>query len=377
MEKPGFTAIILAAGYSERMQRFKPLLDLGGQQVIKRVITSFMDAGIKDIRVVAGYNKEKLTEAVARLDVKVIINERFRDGMFTSVQAGVRRLDANTEAFFLMPADVPLVRPATIRYLAESRNLHRDKIMIPVFDTKRGHPPLIASSFAGAISDYNGENGLSGVFNLHSSDIVTLPVPDSNILLDMDTPEEYDLLCERARKMDIPTAAECDVIMRDIQRAPDAVITHCGAVASVAQYIVDELKRSGCNLNRELVVSAALLHDLARDMPDHAVESAQIIRRMGFPAVADLVETHMDISPGRGEVSPAEILYLADKLVSEDRIVNLQERFRQAKHKYGDNPEAAGRIKVRYENAINIQNRIEARTGRLDITNKKTVGVNL
>ncbi len=378
MEKPTVTAIILAAGYSERMQRFKPLLDLGGQTVIKRVIASFIDAGITDIRVVAGYNKGELIQALSGVDARVIINERFADGMFTSVQAGVGSLDASTEAFFLMPADVPLVRPATIRYLVKLRDFQRNKILIPVFNSRRGHPPLVASSFAGAIIDYSGENGLSGVFNLHNSDIVTLPVPDSNILLDMDTPEEYELLCKKSRKMDIPTAAECEVIMTDIQRAQDDVFAHCKAVSLVAGTIVDEVNRHGGDIDRELVTAAALLHDLARGMPDHATESARIIRGMGFPKVAELVETHMDIASGcGGEITPAEILYLADKLVSGDRVVTLQDRFGQARDKFGDNPEAVGKIRARYEHAINILQRIEARTGRFDISELKKTGVSL
>jgi CTP:molybdopterin cytidylyltransferase MocA/HD superfamily phosphohydrolase YqeK len=375
MERPTITTIILAAGYSERMQRFKPLLDLGGRPVIERVIASFRDAGIKDIRVVAGYNKEELIQTLTRLDVKVIINEHFADGMFRSVQAGGRSLDASTEAFFLMPADVPLVRSATIRYLAESRSLNRDEIMVPVFDSKRGHPPLIASSFGRAIIDYNGQKGLSGVFNLHSSDIVTLLVPDSNILLDMDTPEEYELLCEKSQKMDIPTAAECDEIMRNIRRAPDAVIAHCRAVSLVAGYIVEEINRHGGDIDREPVTAAALLHDLARGMPDHAAKAAGIIREMGFSAVAELVETHMDIVPGRGEeVRSSEILYLADKLVSGDRVIGLQEHFNLATDKYGSNANAANRIKIRHDNAVNILNRVEAKTGTLDIRRLMTVG---
>jgi putative nucleotidyltransferase with HDIG domain len=296
--------------------------------------------------------------------------------MFTSVQAGVRSLDTATKAFFLMPADVPLVRSATIRNLADSQDRHRDKILIPVFGMNRGHPPLIAARFIRAIIDYRGEKGLAGVFDQCKADTVALTVPDSNILLDMDTPEEYELLCEKSRNTDIPSAAECDVIMKDMLKVPDAVIAHCKAVASVAQSIVDKTNRCGGNIDRELVTAAALLHDLARGMPDHAAESARIIRGMRFPKVAELVETHMDIVPGRsGIVSSAEILYLSDKLVSGDRIVNLQDRFGQARDKYGENPEAAGKIRTRYENAIDILNRIEARTGRLDITVQKTAGV--
>jgi len=375
MEKPGVTAIILAAGYSQRMKQFKPLLDLGGKPVIERVISSFADAGIADIRVVAGFFKEKLIQALAGLSVRVIINDLYAAGMFSSVQAGVKSLDSSTEAFFLMPADVPLVRPETIRYLAGSRDLYRDKIIIPVFGIKRGHPPLIAARFTGNIIDHSGEKGLGGLFDLLNAHIVSLPVPDGNILLDMDTPEDYTTLCKRLQSMKVPTAAECDAIMSDIYSVPDAVIAHCKAVASVALSIVDKMNRCGFNIDRELLLSAALLHDLAKGRSDHAAESARIIRAMGYPAIAGLVETHMDIMAGEGEeVSAAEVLYLADKLVSGDRVVPLQDRFGRAVDRYGDNAEAADRIRIRYENAIKILTRIEARTGALDFSSRATAG---
>jgi len=142
--------------------------------------------------------------------------------------------------------------------------------------------------------------------------------------------------------------------------------------------IADEMNRCGFNIDRELLMSAALLHDLAKGSPDHAMVSAHIIRGMGYPAVAEIMQTHMDIVPGTGaEVSAAEVLYLADKLVSGDRVTPLQERFNRTVDRYGDKPEAADRIRIRYENAINILNRIEARTGALDFSSRRTAGAQL
>ena len=202
MEKPGITAVILAAGYSERMGRFKPLLDLGGQPVIERVIASFKGAGILDVRVVVGYHREILGTVLERLGVKVIINDRYAEGMFSSVQSAVRSLGPSTEAFFLMPADVPLVRAETIRYLAESYSRHLGKILVPVFDGRRGHPPLIAARFAKAIINYTGEGGLAGILSLYDADILPLPVSEANILLDMDTPGDYADLQKRLQRID-------------------------------------------------------------------------------------------------------------------------------------------------------------------------------
>jgi molybdenum cofactor cytidylyltransferase len=378
MEQPGITAVILAAGYSGRMERFKPLLDLGGLPVIERVIASFKCAGIPDVRVVAGYRREILIPVLERLGAKVIINDRYAEGMFSSVQAAVKSLGPTTGAFFLMPADVPLVRAETIRYLAQSYNRHRGKILVPVFGGRRGHPPLIAGRFAGAIMNYKGESGLGGILSLHDADIIRVPVADGNILLDMDTPGDYADVQSRVKSMDVPTAAECQVILKDIHAAPDAVIDHGKAVAEVALLIVDEMNRHGFSIDRELMLSAALLHDLAKGRPAHALESARMVCEMGYAGVAALIETHMDIVPGTGEnVRAAEVLYLADKLVSGDKVVTLPERIEQAMDRYGDKPEIAGRIRIRHENAVSILARIEETTGALNFSRRMMAGAPL
>jgi len=378
MEKSAITAIILAAGYSERMGRFKPLLDLGGQPAIERIINSFKGAGIIDVRVVAGYSKERLIPVLERLDVCVIVNDRYTDGMFSSVQTAVRSLSPSTEAFFLMPADMPLVRAGTIRYLAESYKHHRDKILTPVFNGRRGHPPLIAARFAGSIMNYSGEGGLAAILSLHNADIMHVPVPDSNILLDMDNPGDYEDIQKKLPGLDIPTAAECEVILENVHAVPDKVIEHSRVVANVALLIVDEMNRHGFDIDKGLVLAAALLHDLAKGKPAHAAESARMVREMGYAGVAKLIEAHTDIVPGAGDdVSAEEVLYLADKLVNGDRVVPLSERFGRAMDRYGDKPETADKIRIRQDNAVGILLRIEARTGALNFESRIATGAQL
>ena len=101
-----------------------------------------------------------------------------------------------------MPVDVPLVRAATISYLKETYFRHPGKILVPAFDERRGHPPLISARFAGEIMSYSGAGGLNSLFGLHTADILILPVPDGNILLDMDTPGDYEDMKRGLRKID-------------------------------------------------------------------------------------------------------------------------------------------------------------------------------
>ena len=84
-------AVILAAGYSSRMGSFKPALYIGDKTVIARLITSFCDAGIRDIVVVSGHNRELLQSLIAGFDVTESYNENFPQGMFSSIQAGVKK----------------------------------------------------------------------------------------------------------------------------------------------------------------------------------------------------------------------------------------------------------------------------------------------
>ena len=60
-------AIVLAAGLSSRMGLFKPLLTLGGEPLIQRVIDALVESGgISDVIVVTGYRGEELTAAQNR-----------------------------------------------------------------------------------------------------------------------------------------------------------------------------------------------------------------------------------------------------------------------------------------------------------------------
>ena len=80
---------MLAAGYSSRMGAFKPLLELGGRTFLERCVAAFRQAGVEDVVVVTGHRAEELRAAARGLGVRVALNGRYPEGMYTSVQAGL------------------------------------------------------------------------------------------------------------------------------------------------------------------------------------------------------------------------------------------------------------------------------------------------
>lgn len=191
------SAIILAAGCSTRMGTMKALLPLAGQTVIDRVVTLFKTAGIEDIRVVTGHEHERLNEILSSLGVQEVYNPLYKQGMFSSVQAGIASLSHEVDAFYLLPVDIPLVKAATLQQLIGVFESTGNLILHPCFEGRRGHPPLIPISYREAILDWNGSQGMKGFLRKWDAESRDIVVDDEYILYDIDTIEQYQHLKDK------------------------------------------------------------------------------------------------------------------------------------------------------------------------------------
>lgn len=195
--KKDLAAIILAAGYSSRMKLFKPLLPLGSSTVIENSIDSFRNAGVDNIVVVVGFQAKKLIPVLEQKGVSWVFNENFSDGMYSSIVEGVSSLPQHIKGFFLLPADIPLVRKDTIDSLVEGYKHSNMNIIYPSFSKRRGHPPLISSFLFSEIINYDGTGGLKALLRKYEEHAHYVDVDDEGVLIDIDTYEDYLRLCDR------------------------------------------------------------------------------------------------------------------------------------------------------------------------------------
>jgi CTP:molybdopterin cytidylyltransferase MocA len=365
MKPQKVTAVILAAGLSLRMKDFKPLLLLGGITILERAVRLFHQNRIKDIQVVVGHRSEDLLPLLQSCGANWVVNESYREGMFSSVIAGISRLEAGRDAFFLLPVDIPLVRPQTIPDLLNSYPETGKHILYPTFQGRRGHPPLIDAAFAEEIRLWKGEGGLRSFLRQYDAQALEVEVADEFILSDVDTTADYRKLASRYANYDIPSPMECRVLLAKKFPLAGALREHCQKVAQAALRLAEELNRAGCRLNLDLIVAAGLLHDLAKGQPDHARIGEKILKELGFPAVAEIVGAHKDILPRReDQLIEEEVVYLADKMVRGNQLVPLQESCQKAKERFSSDPRASVMAAKRWTNAFWIKEKIEKKTGR-------------
>jgi molybdenum cofactor cytidylyltransferase len=360
-------AVILAAGESGRMGTFKPLLPLGKSSVLERVVGLFQNAGLSDIRVVIGHRGEEIRHRLASLQVTWIHNDNYRQGMLSSIKVGLQDLAADRTGFFILPVDIPLVRPRTIAAMLEKwSTLEKEtSILYPSFLDERGHPPLISARLIPEILKWERQGGLNTFLESRKTEARDLSVIDEYILKDMDTRSDYEHITAARNRYDIPTAAECIAILKDPGFVSDTTASHCLTVSKLAVYLGSQIVSRNSAIHLSRISAAALLHDVAKGRPNHAHKGAALLSELGFPGIADIVAGHMDIDfPEDAPLTDREMVYLADKLVKGDSVVSPSVRFDDKLARHGHDPDVKSAILKRKDDALRIVRRLEEESGK-------------
>lgn len=169
----------------------------------------------------------------------------------------------------------------------------------------------------------------------------------------------------------IPSRVECDKLMAQHSMRPN-IVEHSIQVMNVSLAITDNLKK-GVDVNRDLVIAAALLHDITKTRSlttneRHDLTGGELLREMGFTSTAEIVEQHVvfkDLNP-QERLEEREILYYADKRVTHDTIVTIEERVHYLIKRYGTTEEIRSRI-LQNKNLVLAVERKISRFMKIDI----------
>ena len=164
------------------------------------------------------------------------------------------------------------------------------------------------------------------------------------------------------QQIKIPSEVECRRLVAGMGMLEN-IVAHSRQVCRVSLLIVDHLQPDG--LNRELILAAALLHDITKTRSfqtreDHAETGAQLLAEIGYPEVGRIVGQHVRLESYFASAVPseAEIVNYADKRVLHDRIVSLSERMGYILEKYGRAPERKRNILLLWEKTKKMEERL-------------------
>ncbi|HEX9006275.1 MAG TPA: NTP transferase domain-containing protein [Bacteroidota bacterium] len=181
--------VILAAGASSRAGAYKPALPIGGKPMVGLAIEGMRDL-CQRIIVVGGHDIARLRGLVeGYAGVECVENPLYRKGMFTSVKAGLAAVRA--AQCFLTLADIPLVPPDVYQDLLAANA----EIAVPAFRGRKGHPICLSRGVIARILAEPDDSSLREVIAVIGCSVIDVDAEE--ILLDLDTPEDYERIRQR------------------------------------------------------------------------------------------------------------------------------------------------------------------------------------
>jgi molybdenum cofactor cytidylyltransferase len=177
------------------MGRPKQLLPLGDKPVIRHCIDVILGADIRDIVVVLGPGGITTAQTLRGLPVDIVVNGNARSEMADSVRIGLSACPESTFGILVCLVDHPLVSAETMKTMIQEHREAPDKIIIPAYHGKRGHPSLFPASILKEI--FSGVT-LRDIVRRDQERVRVIEVPDEGVVLDMDTREDYEQVLKRA-----------------------------------------------------------------------------------------------------------------------------------------------------------------------------------
>jgi molybdenum cofactor cytidylyltransferase len=171
-------AVVLAAGASTRLGEPKQLVRIGGEALLERAVRVAREAGCAPIVVVLGAEAERIRAACDLGDAVIVENERWSEGMASSIQTGIRAV-GDVDGAVLMTCDQPAVTVGHLRVLMAT-----GEVAASAYAGRGGVPAYLPASLFPALMLLRGDAGAREL--LRTARTVELPGGE----LDVDTADE-------------------------------------------------------------------------------------------------------------------------------------------------------------------------------------------
>ncbi len=184
-------AIVLAAGRSTRMGGPNKLLEtISGKPLVRIAADAALRSRADPVVVVTGHERAKVEAALAGLDLRLVHNPDYAQGLSTSVKAGLAALPPEAEAAIVCLGDMPQVTSALIDRLIAAYDPEQNALVVlPTFAGKRGNPVLWSRRLFPDLMALEGDVGARHLIGAYQEVVIELPVENAAAMVDIDTPD--------------------------------------------------------------------------------------------------------------------------------------------------------------------------------------------
>jgi molybdenum cofactor cytidylyltransferase len=194
-------AVILSGGSSSRMGSPKALLAYQGRPFLEHLLAVTVHPKIGVRRVVLGAHAEPIAKNIALAADEIVINDDWEQGQLSSIQAAIRSLPVaaslpdqersphGTDGLLLCLIDHPLISADLVNQLIEYFYHQRSNIVLPVYQSQRGHPVIFPASLYDELLRAPADKGARAVVWAHAAEVLEVPTNEEGCILNLNDPD--------------------------------------------------------------------------------------------------------------------------------------------------------------------------------------------
>lgn len=184
------TTILLSAGESTRFGSPKALASINNTTAIEHIQQKLLKSISDHVIVVLGYHHHLIQPHIlTHKNIKSVYNQEYQNGQISSIQCGLRHCVPETHAILIWPVDCPLIDITTVDTIIKEHQNNSHTYIIPSFNEKRGHPPLIPKEKFSAVLNLTPDKGLNHLYEIDTP--ILCPVNDAGVIKSFNTQEEF------------------------------------------------------------------------------------------------------------------------------------------------------------------------------------------
>jgi CTP:molybdopterin cytidylyltransferase MocA len=184
--------VILAAGEGKRFGQPKATAQIDGVTFLEKIAKILKDVGCRPIIAVGGSDTGMIIQEATRLEIGYIINKDWEKGQFSSLKTGLASLKQEVCGALITLVDHPFVVPETYKLLKDAFTKSPKRIIIPVYDHRRGHPIVLPRDIMREIAESPDTGNLKDIINNHERMVVQHRCEDPAVLQDIDTRDDLE-----------------------------------------------------------------------------------------------------------------------------------------------------------------------------------------
>jgi molybdenum cofactor cytidylyltransferase len=182
---------VLAAGRSTRMGGPNKLLaEIGGKPLVRISTEQVLASRAQPVIVVTGHQRDEVERALSGLNVTLVHNPNFAQGLSTSLKAGIAAVPATADGAIVCLGDMPQVSASLIDQLVAAFDPEQGALVVmPTIDGQRGNPIVWSRRFFHELETLEGDVGARHLIARYPEAVIDVPVTDRGALVDVDTPD--------------------------------------------------------------------------------------------------------------------------------------------------------------------------------------------